>query len=109
MGKDFAVKNAWRNTLTTEKKTMKYKPCCDNRCMVAGCTTRENGGCYCVCRLKDFERSLLSELSGNTIRFGAGMISRPGKFEPLKGEEKENIDKQLEVIRQRLKKYEEET
>jgi hypothetical protein len=74
--------------------------------MLGGCKTRDSGGCYCICKLKDFESSLLSQLKGNTVRFGAGTIYRPGDFPPLEGEEKEKVEKQLAEIRARLKKYE---
>lgn len=46
---------------------VKYKPCCDKRCMLFDCETREDGGCYCLCRLKDFEETLASLIEEGRI------------------------------------------
>lgn len=32
---------------------VKYKPCCDGRCGVYGCESKDQGACYCCCRLLD--------------------------------------------------------
>lgn len=86
---------------------MKYKPCCDTRCLVGGCKTREDGGCYCVCRLKDAESSRLSLLEGRSYRFGGGIIYEPGRTPvPLEGKEEQETLNELMNIRKKLKEYE---
>lgn len=87
---------------------MKYKPCCGRRCLLASCKTREAGGCYCLCRLKDMEGSLISMLKGHSYRCGPGVIYQPGRNVPLEGEEKEKVIQDLEKVRQMFKKYERE-
>lgn len=86
---------------------MKYKPCCDLRCLLSKCETRDCGGCYCVCRLKDFEKSCLSLLEGRSYRSSGCIIYEPGRTPiPLEGEEKEKVLADLEHIRNKLKTYE---
>ncbi len=86
---------------------MKYKPCCSSRCLLGTCETRDNGGCYCVCRWKDAESTCISLLEGRSFRHGGGIIYEPNRIPvPLKGDEKDQISQQLEAIRERLKKYE---
>jgi len=52
---------------------MKYKPCCGKRCMVAGCKTKEQGACYCICRMHDQISHLESIIEGRTIYDGIVM------------------------------------
>lgn len=52
---------------------MKYKPCCGRRCMVAKCETKEQGACYCICRMHDSLRNLESIVEGRTLYDGIGM------------------------------------
>jgi hypothetical protein len=52
---------------------MKYKPCCGKRCMVAGCETKEQGACYCICRMHDQIRDLERIIEGRTLYDGIGM------------------------------------
>lgn len=86
---------------------MKYKPCCNARCLVGGCKTQESGGCYCLCRLKDAEQTCLRLLSGECYRFGPGIIYKPGRIAtPLEGDEKEKTECELYEIRERIKTYE---
>ena len=46
---------------------MKYKACCERRCLLAGCEIELNGGCYCACRISDKISSLESIIQGRTI------------------------------------------
>lgn len=84
----------------------KYKPCCSKTCLVSGCETNELGGCYCVCRLVDAENTCLGLLEGKFFRQGGGIIYIPGRLVPLVGPEKEETEKELIIIRERLKSYE---
>lgn len=52
---------------------MKYKPCCEKRCMVAGCEAKEQGACYCICRFIDSMKNLESVIEGKTLYDGIGM------------------------------------
>ncbi len=91
----------------TTGEYMKYKNCCDRSCLLSHCETRNNGGCYCVCRLKDAENTCISLLEGKSYRSGVGIIYEPGRHKPLtEGEEKEKTLQQLANIRMRLKEYE---
>lgn len=56
---------------------MKYNPCCDKRCLVHGCQIREEGGCYCLCRLMDHLSQIKSASLGHTIYQGGGIIFYP--------------------------------
>lgn len=86
---------------------MKYKTCCARRCMVHGCDTKDNGGCYCLCRLKDREHTLLSLLDGTSYREKGFIIYEPGRIKtPLGGFEKDNATKDLDEVRKRIKEYE---
>lgn len=51
---------------------MKYKPCCEIRCLVHGCKTREQGACYCICKLHDSISHLESIIEGRTLYDGIG-------------------------------------
>ena len=90
-----------------EKMKPLYKPCCGKRCMVGGCEIRDAGGCYCVCRLKDHESTLLDLLDGSAYAEGTCIIHAPCKKAlPLNGFEKEHREKQLKSVREKLKTYE---
>jgi hypothetical protein len=52
---------------------MKFKPCCENRCLVSGCIHRESGACYCICRMHDKINALKSIQEGMTLFDGMGM------------------------------------
>lgn len=56
---------------------MKYKPCCNKRCMVHGCKTKEQGACYCICRIHDHISSLQSIIEGRTLYDGIGFLYIP--------------------------------
>lgn len=84
---------------------MKYKPCCDIRCLVGNCQIREAGGCVCVCRLKGVERYCLSILDGTLPRFGEAFLRPNETFTPSL-EEVEKTNEELRQIREKLKEYE---
>ncbi len=89
------------------KNEFKYKPCCGRRCLLGSCETRESGGCYCLCRLKDHENTLNDLLSGKVFQKDVGIIYIPNKTQiPLTGEEREEIIKKLEKLKIKLKEYE---
>jgi len=76
------------------------------RCGVGGCKTRESGGCYCLCRLKDRESMLLSLLDGTSYRINDGVVYEPGRIPtPVRGFEKDNTLKELEQVREKIKSY----
>ncbi len=86
---------------------MKYTPCCSSRCLLGTCKTRNLGGCYCVCRLKDWEDTLMGIIEGRIERFGPGIVYNPNRIPvPLEAEELEKTTKELEEVRRRLKEYE---
>jgi hypothetical protein len=86
---------------------MKYKPCCGKRCMLGNCKTREDGGCYCLCHLKDHEAMILSLLDGTSKRYGDGIIFNPNvEAIPLEGDEKEKTQEELEKVKLQIKEYE---
>lgn len=85
---------------------MKYKPCCDSVCLLSYCETREAGGCYCVCRIKDSESSLISELKGETFRQREARVYVPGRGIPLEGDVEEKVLEELQKVREKLKEYE---
>lgn len=84
---------------------IKYKPCCAKRCLLGNCETRDSGGCYCVCSLKDLESSLISQLSGNSFRKGDAIIYIPGHLTEVSEEEKNKIQQELQLVRDKLRKY----
>lgn len=87
-----------------------YTPCCNTVCLLGNCETRENGGCYCVCRLKDAESSCISLLEGKSYRKNGGIIYEPRRIPiPLVGEEKNQVEDNLKTIRERIKSYIKET
>ncbi len=86
----------------------KYKPCCENRCLVHGCETKEYGGCYCLCRLKDAENHCIGLLEGTHFRQGGGIIYVPGRMIPLEGPEKISVENELIMIRSKIKAFENE-
>ena len=98
---------------------MKYKPCCDRRCLVHGCEIREKGGCYCLCRMFDSISSLESVLQGNTILSEGGQIYYPDiekakeHFYRLSPEQqeynkeyRENAQDIIQQIKDKIKEYE---
>lgn len=85
----------------------KYKPCCGRICGLGGCQTQEDGGCYCLCRLKDKEQMLLSLLDGTSYQVNGAVIYEPGRVKtPAGGFFKENYLRELEKVRERIKTYE---
>lgn len=87
----------------------KYKPCCGRRCLLSKCATRDQGGCYCLCRLKDREGTILSLLAGRFYRRCGGIIyDHNRKPIPLEGEERDRVLKDIEAIRAKIKTYENE-
>ena len=88
-------------------KENKYNGCCDKVCALGYCETRELGGCYCLCRLKDKEVMLLSLLDGSSYRVEDAVVYRPGIIPtPVGGFERINVLKELERVRERIKTYE---
>lgn len=85
---------------------MRYKACCNSVCLIGNCKTRDAGGCYCVCRLKDYEDTLLSVLEGSSFWEGGGFIYEPARCRPPEGEEKEKTLAELQKVREKLKDYE---
>ena len=85
---------------------MKYKPCCDRRCLLGCCEIREAGGCYCVCRLKDHECSLERALEGTVSIKNDSFIYIPGKYIALDEDEKKDVLEKLKKVREKLKEYE---
>lgn len=49
---------------------MKYKACCDIKCLLAGCEIAENGGCYCACRLNDYISQMQGVIDGHIVEYG---------------------------------------
>jgi len=49
---------------------MRYKACCDKRCLNSHCEVREAGGCYCICRLVDCIRDLERAVDGELVCCG---------------------------------------
>jgi hypothetical protein len=74
-----------------------YKPCCDKRCLLVNCETRNKGGCYCVCALVDAESTLTKLLDGT---FSSIAI-------PLSGEERQKFELQLKSVTEKIEKYKE--
>lgn len=86
-------------------RQLKYKSCCNIKCALAHCETREQGGCYCVCRLKDQENQLQSLIAGQMYEQDGCIIYRPERScEPP--DNKCILEKRLKAIRLQLKKYE---
>lgn len=98
---------------------MKYKPCCYIRCLVHGCKVKEEGGCYCLCRMFDHISSLESIQKGNIILDGIVSIYYPDKekakkhFDRLSDEDKKrNLDaissaqENIEKIKEKIKTFE---
>lgn len=86
----------------------KYKSCCGLRCLLEKCEVRDNGGCYCVCILKDYEHSLERVLDRSIgLIPGGGFIYKPEKaYPPLHSFERIEIKKKLKNIRKKIKTYE---
>ena len=84
----------------------KYKPCCDLKCLNGRCETRENGGCYCLCRMIDRESSLLLALEGALSRKEGYSIYVPGRYIEVSQDEKNKLTKELYQLREKIKKYE---
>lgn len=78
------------------------------RCCVGGCSTQEAGGCYCVCRLKGSESTLVSLLEGKAyLGVGGGIIFETNRAPtPLVGHEKEKTLQELKEVREKIKSYE---
>ena len=85
----------------------KYKPCCGRRCLVLGCKSQEAGACYCLCRLIDQEFTIKALLNGTSYAHKGGIIYEPSRTpSPLTGDEKQEREKQLESVREKIKTYE---
>ena len=84
---------------------IKYKKCCDKICALRLCETRESGGCYCLCRLKDLEQDLMDELEGSSYRCCEFIVRDPRREGTLSESEKEKRLKALESVRERIKCY----
>lgn len=76
-------------------------------CGLGNCATRDAGGCYCLCRLKDGKSMLLSLLDGTSCRINGCVVYEPGRIRtPLGGFEKDNALKELASVREKIKTYE---
>ena len=73
---------------------LKYKPCCDMRCCVAGCKTRSVGGCYHICRLVDAINSMKSVIDGSVICGGCAYIPDPKRRQEI-------LDRMTPEVRER--------
>ena len=58
---------------------MKFKPCCNRRCLLANCEVRNEGGCKCLCSLFDQLHSLESVEDGHTFMSAGAYIYYPNK------------------------------
>lgn len=99
---------------------VRYKACCGATCMVAGCETKDAGGCYCVCRLMDAKNSLEMIIDGKMLTYRGGQIwipdekSRSDEFENWSlDDQNEHIDYRVNIAPQllqetiaKLKEYE---
>jgi hypothetical protein len=100
---------------------MKYKPCCGKRCLLANCKTREEGGCYCVCRLWDHIHDMQNIIDGWSFAgAGRGIVYIPDEVtrksyvngltetqrEEMERFKNEEAPKRLKELQERLKKYE---
>ncbi len=81
-----------------------YKPCCELACLVAGCKTRESGGCYCLCKLIDKKNDLTSNsIIAKTVfnnRGGEIYFSDQEKAEKYRDsldEESKRIDREFRI------------
>ena len=91
---------------------MKYKPCCNRRCLLAHCVTREQGGCSCVCHLMDNIHTFEDLINGSRVNpniFFGDKDLQDSFYE--KNKESCNIyineaPKLLEEAKEKLKKYE---
>ena len=92
---------------------MKYKPCCDRRCLKGNCQTRDHGGCYCVCRIIDAIGGLELAVEGRMVAGGSVYIpdtaERLAYIERHKAQEidfRENVAPQLlRDYKNKLKEY----
>jgi hypothetical protein len=85
---------------------MKYKPCCDRRCLVHDCEEKESGGCYCVCRLMIAKNQCEMFLEGTVFKQNGACIFRPGNKTTVSEEKKAEYSKILNEIQAKLKTYE---
>lgn len=76
---------------------MKYKACCDRRCLLANCEIRDNGGCSCACSVNDKIESIKSVNDGHHLFAGAVYFpskeSREAAYNKLSDELKELEDR----------------
>lgn len=80
---------------------LKYKPCCGRRCLNFTCETRENGGCYCLCRLIDYIHTLEDIIHDRgVIKYGR-IYLLPGSFEKFK----ENMNEEEKIEREKEKEW----
>jgi len=49
---------------------MKYKTCCNKTCLLLSCNIRDNGGCYCACRMNDKIEAVKSIIAGKSFERG---------------------------------------
>lgn len=85
---------------------MKYKPCCNKICCLGSCEVQAQGGCYCLCRLKDYESQLIDLIEGECHRNNGCVIYKPGLKITPNAFEKENDEKELKKVREKIKEYE---
>jgi hypothetical protein len=91
---------------------MKYKPCCERICMVSGCETQEQGGCYCVCRLLDYLNNFKLTLDGYQIYRNKCIIYYPDKvmaqeaYKNLIDNQKIDHDEYVKKIPERIRQLE---
>jgi hypothetical protein len=96
---------------------MKFKACCAYQCALGGCETRENGGCYCLCRLFDRLHALENVIEGKQFVLPSGGSVYYAEEEDRKRfyqNNKEMVDefkinkapKLLEEVKSKIKEYE---
>ena len=91
---------------------MKYKPCCGRKCLNGYCEIRDNGGCYCACRLSDYINTLKKLIDGTQVHanmYFPDPIATQQFYEKNKEECDRHISKapiELEKALIEFKKYE---
>lgn len=97
---------------------MKYKPCCNRKCLLARCEIRDNGGCYCVCSQHDYICTLEGVIKGTHLMSGCiyipDALAREKYLQnlPLKKQSEEKRFREvdapilLDIAKNRIKEYE---
>ncbi len=81
---------------------MKYKPCCDIRCLLNDCKTKQQGACYCLCELFDHISTVQDAINGDAIYYKSGIVRRGGTQEYIK-ELYDNLTEEAKDLIEHLK------